>query len=40
MTIALGLVPAILCAVGAVLLIVGYKLTREKIAACQAAING
>ena len=25
---------------GAVLLIVGYKLTREKIAECQAAING
>ena len=39
MTIALGLVPAILCAIGAVLLIVGYKLTREKIAECQAAIN-
>ena len=39
MTVALGLVPAILCAVGAVLLIVGYKLTREKIAECQAAIN-
>ena len=40
MTIALGLVPAILCAVGAVLLIFGYKLTREKIAACQAELNG
>ena len=40
MTIALGLVPAILCAVGAVLLVFGYKLTREKIAACQAEING
>ena len=39
MTVALGLVPAILCAVGAVLLIVGYKLTREKITECQAAIN-
>ena len=39
MTVALGLVPAILCAIGAVLLIVGYKLTREKIAECQAAIN-
>lgn len=39
MTVALGLVPAILCAIGAVLLIVGYKLTREKIAECQTAIN-
>ena len=39
MTVALGLVPAILCAIGAVLLIVGYKLTREKIAQCQAAID-
>lgn len=39
MTIALGLVPAILCAVGAVLLIVGYKLTREKVAECQAKID-
>ena len=39
MTIALGLVPAILCAVGAILLIVGYRLTREKIAACQAELN-
>ena len=39
MTIALGLVPAILCAIGAALLIVGYKLTREKIAACQAELD-
>lgn len=39
MTVALGLVPAILCAVGALLLIFGYKLTREKIAECQAAIS-
>ena len=39
MTVALGLIPAILCAVGAVLLIFGYKLTREKIAQCQAEID-
>ena len=39
MTVALGLIPAILCAIGAVLLIVGYKLTREKVAECQAAID-
>ena len=39
MTVALGLVPAVLCAIGAVLLVFGYKLTREKIAECQAAID-
>ena len=39
MTVALGLVPAGLCAIGAVLLVFGYKLTREKIAECQAAID-
>ena len=39
MTVALGLIPAILCAVGAVLLIFGYKLTREKIAQCQTEID-
>ena len=39
MTVALGLVPAALCAIGAVLLVFGYKLTREKIAECQAAID-
>ena len=39
MTVALGLVPAVLCAIGAVLLVFGYKLTREKIAECQTAIN-
>ena len=38
-TVALGLIPAILCALGAVLLIFGYKLTREKIAQCQAEID-
>ena len=39
MTVAFALVPAIFCAVGALLLIFGYKLTREKIAECQAAIK-
>lgn len=39
MTIALGLVPAILCGVGALLLIFGYKLTREKVAQYQAEID-
>lgn len=39
MTIAMGLVPAILCAVGALLLIFGYKLTREKVAQYQAEID-
>ena len=39
MTVALGLVPAVLWAIGAVLLVFGYKLTREKIAECQAAID-
>lgn len=39
MTVALGLVPAVLCAIGAILLVFGYKLTREKIAECQAAID-
>lgn len=39
MTVALGLVPAVLCAIGAVLLVFGYKLTREKITECQAAID-
>ena len=39
MTVALGLIPAILCAVGALLLIFGYKLTRETIAKCQSEID-
>lgn len=39
MTIAMGLVPAILCGVGALLLIFGYKLTREKVAQYQAEID-
>lgn len=39
MTVALGLIPAILCAVGALLLVFGYKLTREKITQCQAEID-
>lgn len=39
MTVAFGLIPAIFCAVGVLLLVFGYKLTREKVAECQAAIN-
>ncbi len=39
MTVAFALVPAIFCAVGFLLLVFGYKLTREKIAQCQAEIN-
>ncbi len=39
MTIAMGLVPAILCGVGTLLLVFGYKLTREKIEQYQAEIN-
>ena len=39
MTIAMGLVPAILCGVGTLLLIFGYKLTREKVAQYQAEID-
>ena len=39
MTIAMGLVPAILCGIGTLLLVFGYKLTREKIAQYQAEID-
>lgn len=39
MTVAFGLIPAIFCTVGVLLLIFGYKLTKEKVAECQAAIN-
>lgn len=39
MTVAFGLIPAIFCAVGVLLLVFGYKLTKEKVAECQAAIN-
>lgn len=39
MTVAFALVPAILCAVGTVLLVFGYKLTREKVAQYQAEID-
>ena len=35
MTIAFALVPAIFCAVGALLLIFGFRLTKEKILQCQ-----
>lgn len=39
MTIAFALVPAILCAIGAVLLIVGFKITKEKVEQYQAEID-
>ena len=39
MTVALGLIPAILCAVGALLLIFGYKLTQETVTKCQSEID-
>lgn len=39
MMLAFGLVPGIFCAVGALLLIVGYKLTKERIARYQAEID-
>ena len=35
----MSLLWSVLAAVGAVLLIFGYKLTREKIAQCQAEID-
>ncbi len=39
MTVAFALVPAIFCAVGALILIFGYRLTREKIAQYQKEID-
>ena len=39
MTIAFALVPAILCLVGMVLLIVGFKITKDKVAQYQAEID-
>lgn len=39
MTIAFGLIPGIFCAVGALLLIFGFKLTKEKVLMYQAEIN-
>lgn len=39
MTVAFALIPAIFCAVGALLLLFGYKLTREKVAEYQAQID-
>ena len=39
MTIAFAVVPAILCLVGMLLLIFGFKITREKVAQYQAEIN-
>jgi GPH family glycoside/pentoside/hexuronide:cation symporter len=39
MTIAFCLVPALACAVGCLILVFGYKLSREKVAQYQAEIN-
>ena len=39
MTIPMALVPAIFCLVGLLLLVFCYKLTREKVAECQAKID-
>lgn len=39
MTIAFAVVPAILCVIGMVLLIFGFKITREKVAQYQAEID-
>ena len=39
MTVAFALIPAIFCAIGALLLIFCYKLTKEKVAALQAEID-
>lgn len=39
MTIAFALVPAIFCAAGLVLLLFGFKLTKEKVAEYQAEID-
>jgi GPH family glycoside/pentoside/hexuronide:cation symporter len=39
MTIAFALVPAILCAAGAILLAVGFKITKEKVQQYQAEID-
>ena len=39
MTVAFGLVPAIFCAVGFILIIVGYKYTRADVAKAQAEID-
>lgn len=39
MTLAFALIPGIFCVVGAILLIFGFKLTREKVAGYQAEID-
>ena len=39
MTIAFAVVPAILCLAGMLLLVFGFKITREKVAQYQAEIN-
>jgi GPH family glycoside/pentoside/hexuronide:cation symporter len=39
MTIAFGLIPGIFCAAGALLLIFGFKLTKDKVLQYQAEIS-
>jgi GPH family glycoside/pentoside/hexuronide:cation symporter len=39
MTLAFALIPGILCVAGALLLIFGYRLTKEKVAQYQAEID-
>jgi len=39
MTVAFGLVPAIFCIVGFLLILIGYKTTREDVAKAQAEID-
>ena len=39
MTIAFALVPAILCLAGMILLIVGFRITKDKVAQYQAEID-
>ena len=39
MTVAFGLVPAIFCAVGAVLLIFGFRITKDKVDQYQKEID-
>ena len=39
MTIAFALVPAVLCLAGMVLLMVGFKITKEKVTQYQAEID-
>lgn len=40
MTLAFGVIPGILCIAGALLIIIGFNLTKEKVLQYQAEING